>query len=141
MGLNDSGGVLRPIVLIALLAAAAPAAAKELVVHTDESWVFSISGGQPVRARRVKPDAKLEKGQVLVTVRSMMGTTMTITSNNRTPYLYRAELIGVAGGKTVAARACTLPADGKVAFEHWPQQAKAVRLSTFRRTRDAGNCP
>ena len=133
--------MLRPALLIALLAVSAPATAKELVVHTDESWVFSISGGQPVRARRAKPDARLEEGQVLVTVRSMMGTTMTITSNNRTPYVYRAELIGVAGGKTVPARACTLPANGKVSFEHWPEQAKAVRLSTFQRARDGGNCP
>ena len=141
MGLNDSGGVLRSILLLALLAAASPATAKELVVQTGESYVFSISGGHPVRARRVKPDASLQEGQVLVTVRSMMGTTMTITSNNRTPYVYRAELLGVAGGKTVPARSCTLPANGKVSFEHWPQQARAVRLSTFRRARDAGACP
>ena len=134
--------MLRPIILLAALAAsAAPASAKELVVRTNESWVFSVSGGQPVRARRAKPDSRLEDGQILVTVRSMLGTTMTITSNNRTPFTYRAELVGVAGGKTVPARACTLPAGGKVSFEHWPQMAQAVRLSTFRRAARDGSCP
>ena len=130
------------LALLALLAAS-PAVARQtsLTVKPDETWIFSISSGQPVRAHRAKPTAQPREGEVLVTVRTMLGTTMTIASNNPVPYTYRAELVGVAGGKTAPSRACTLPADGMVSFEHWPQQASAVRLSNFRRARKSGSCP
>jgi hypothetical protein len=130
------------LALLTLLAAS-PAVAKStgLTVRPDETWIFSISGGQPVRAHRAKPTAQPRPGEVLVTVRTMLGTTMTITSNNPGPYTYRAELVGAANGKTVPSRACTLPANGMVSFEHWPQQASAVRLSDFRRARKSGSCP
>ena len=128
------------LALFALLAAA-PLSAKtpSLTVHTGESWVFSIQGGQPVRARKVDPSVRLLPGQVLVTVRTMMGTTMTISSNNPVGYTYKAELIGA--GKLVSDRACTLPADRRVSFEHWPQTADAVRLSNFEPAPDGGSCP
>ena len=64
---------------------------------------------------------------------------MTISSNNPVGYTYQAQLVGA--GKTVPARSCTLPADGKISFEHWPQQAQAVRLSDFKPAPDGGNCP
>jgi len=125
----------------ALLLAASPIAAKSasLTVKTGETWVFSIQGGQPVRARKVDPSVRLLRGQVLVTVRSMMGTTMTISSNNPVGYTYKAELIDA--GKRIADRACTLPAERRVSFEHWPQTAEAVRLSNFQPAPDGGNCP
>jgi len=125
----------------ALLLAASPIAAKSasLTVKTGETWVFSIQGGQPVRARKVDPSVGLLSGQVMVTVRSMMGTTMTISSNNPVGYTYKAELIG--GDKPVKARACTLPPDGRLSFEHWPQTADAVRLSEFVPAPAGGSCP
>ena len=60
----------------------------------------------------------------------MMGTTMTVTNNSPIAYTYRAELI--AGGKAQVARSCTLPANGRPVFEHWPQKADAVRISDFK---------
>ena len=130
------------LVLLALLTASpAIAESRGLTVRPDETWLFSISRGQPVRARRAKPTALPGEGQVLVTVRAMLGTAMTITSNNPVAYTYRAELVGAAGGKTAPSRTCTLPADAMVSFEHWPQQASAVRLSDFRRARRDGSCP
>jgi hypothetical protein len=128
------------ITLFALLAAA-PLSAKtpSLTVRTGESWVFSIQGGQPVRAHKVDPSVRLLRGQVLVTVRSMLGTTMTISSNNPDSYTYNAELIGA--GKAASERACTLPAERRVSFEHWPQTADAVRLSEFLPAPAGGNCP
>jgi len=135
-------GKLISLTLLALLAESpAMAAPKGLTVRPNETWLFSISRGQPVRARRAKATAQPAEGQVVVTVRAMMGTTMTITSNNPAAYTYRAELVGLPGGKRVPIRACTLPADGKVSFEHWPQQATAVRLSDFRRATKDGSCP
>jgi len=122
-----------------LVAAPLPAKTPSLTVRTGETWVFSIQGGQPVRARKVDPSVRLLRGQVLVTVRSMMGTTMTISSNNPESYTYRAELIGA--GKTTSERACTLPAERRVSFEHWPQTADAVRLSDFLPAPAGGNCP
>jgi hypothetical protein len=129
------------LLAIALLLAAAPLSAKtsSLTVRTGESWVFSIQGGQPVRAKKVDPSVRLLPGQVLVTVRSMLGTTMTISSNNPAGYTYKAELIGA--GKRISDRSCTLPADRRVSFEHWPQTAEAVRLSNFQPSPDGGSCP
>lgn len=124
---------------IPLLLATSPLAAKPLTVKTGESWVFSLYRGEPVRVRKANPQAKPARGQVVVTVTSMMGTTMSISSNNPVAYTYQAELIGA--GKAVPARSCTLPANGRLSFEHWPQKANAVRLSQFRIADKAGACP
>jgi hypothetical protein len=124
-----------------LLSLATPLSAKEqgLTIKTGESWLFSLYRGEPVRARKAPPQTKPSPGQVMVTVTSMMGTTMTISSNNPVAYTYQAELVGA--NKSVAARSCTLPANGRLSFEHWPQRAVAVRLSEFRVARKDGSCP
>jgi hypothetical protein len=69
----------------------------------------------------------------------MMGTTMTITSNNKQAYTYKAELIGA--DKAVPIRSCTLPANSRLSFENWPQKAAAVRLSDFKVATKDGACP
>ena len=126
---------------LALLLAAAPVQAQSasLTVRTGETWTFSLSGGHPAKARKVSADAKPAPGQIVVAVRSMMGTTMTITSNNRQAYTYKAELIGAA--KAVPIRSCQLPANNRLSFENWPQKATAVRLSEFKVATKAGACP
>lgn len=128
---------------LALLLAASPVWAAEvapgLTVKTGESWMFAISRGQPVRARKVKPTVKPPTGQVVVTLRAMLGTSLSISSNSRQAYTYKAELIGA--GKTVPVRSCTLPAGGRVSFEHWPEKADAVRISDFKVSRKDGSCP
>ena len=125
--------------LLALLVAPAAAQSSGLTIKTGESWMFAISRGQPVRARRVKPTVKPPSGQVLVTLRAMLGTSLSITSNNRQSYTYRAELIGA--DRPIPVRSCTLPANGRVSFEHWPEKADAVRISDFRVARKDGSCP
>ena len=134
---------MRPVLTFALLAllAVSPAEAKSagLTVKAGETWLFSLSRGEPVRARRAKPTASLEPGQILVTVRSMMGTTMTITSNNKQAYTYKAALIGAT--KVIPTRSCTLPANNRLSFENWPQKAAAVRLSDFKVATKGGACP
>ena len=126
--------------LLQLLAASSsPAKAPGLTVKTGESWLFSLYRGEPVRPHKAAPQTKPGPGQVMVTVTSMMGTTMTISSNNPVAYSYQAELVGV--DKAVAARSCTLPANGRLSFEHWPQKAIAVRLSRFRIAGKDGACP
>ena len=126
---------------LALLMAASPLAAQSpgLTVKTGESWMFAISRGQPVRARKVKPTVKPPPGQILVTLRSMMGTSLSIVSNNRQAFTYKAELIGA--DEPVPVRSCTLPANGRVSFEHWPEKASAVRISDFRVATKDGSCP
>ena len=116
-----------------------PAEAAGLTVKTGESWMFAISRGQPVRPRRVQPTVKPPPGQVLVTLRAMIGTSLSITSNNPQSYTYKAQLIGAE--KPVPVRSCTLPANGRMSFEHWPQKADAVRISDFRIARKDGSCP
>ena len=126
---------------LALLLAAGAVQAKPtgLTVRTGETWVFSLAGGQPAKARKTSADAKPAAGQIVVTVRSMMGTTMTITSNNKRAYNYKAELVGAA--KAVPIRSCQLPANNRLSFENWPQKAKAVRLSDFKAAAKDGACP
>ena len=127
------------LVLLSLLAAPAAAQSPGLTVKTGESWMFAISRGQPVRARKVKPTVKPPPGQVLVTLKAMMGTSLSITSNNRQSFTYKAELIGA--DKPVTARSCTLPANGRLSFENWPQNATAIRLSDFKLAIRDGSCP
>lgn len=127
---------------LALLLAAAPATAASspgLTVKTGETWQFSLFHGQPIKARKASADAKPAPGQIQVTVRSLLGTTMTISSNNPTAFTYEAELIGA--DKPVAARSCALPPDGRLSFESWPQKADAVRLSNFKVAPKGGACP
>ena len=133
--------LIRPIGLALLLAASPVAAARSpgLTVRAGETWVFSIANGQPAKARKAAATSKPRRGEVMVTVRTMMGTTMTITSNNPITYTYKAELIG--GEKAVPARSCTLPANARMSFENWPQKAVAVRLNDFKRATKDGACP
>jgi hypothetical protein len=128
------------IVSLALLAAS-PLAAKSpgLTIKTGETWEFALSKGQPIAARKISATTNPREGRIRVTLRSMMGTTLTIVSNNPRPYTYTAELIG--GTKVVPARSCTLPADGRLSFENWPQNAEAVRLSNFKPAKREGSCP
>jgi len=129
------------LLLVPLLIATAPAVGKApgLTIKAGESWTFSLYRGQPVNARKSSPSAKPAPGKIHVTVRSLMGTTMSISSANDIAYTYRAELIGT--GKKTPARSCALPADGKLSFEHWPEKADAVRLSDFKPALKGGNCP
>ena len=127
------------LMAIALVTAPVAAQSPGLTVKTGESWMFAISRGQPVRARKVKPTVKPPAGQVVVTLRAMLGTSLSISSNSRQAYTYKAELIGA--GKAVPVRSCTLPANGRVSFEHWPEKADAVRISDFKIARQDGSCP
>ena len=133
--------MIRPTLLLACLVLASPAVAQSpgLTIKTGESWMFAISRGQPVRARKVEPSVKPAPGQVLVSLRSMMGTSLSITSNNPQAYNYSAELVGAE--KSVPVRSCTLPANGRLSFEHWPQKAAAVRISNFKVATKDGSCP
>ena len=121
-----------------LLFVAAPVQAASLTVKTGETWAFILKNGHPVGAHKVANSAKPAKGQIVVAVRPLMGTTMIVTNNSPVAYTFRAELL--QGGKAIAARPCTLPADGKPIFEQWGQKAEAVRLSKFEHTDADGHC-
>ncbi|MDV3256579.1 MAG: hypothetical protein LOX97_02105 [Sphingomonas sp.] len=130
----------RTAALALLLLAAAPAAAKPgLIVRPGESWTFAIARGQPADVRKSSASAMPGPGRIHVTVRSLMGTTLAIRSAREEALSYRAELI--AGGKSLAARSCTLPAGGKLSLENWKESAEAVRLSNFKPVPKGGSCP
>ena len=136
-------GTMRPLLLLIALTLATPVTARGasgLTVAIGESWMFRIERGQPDHARKVMPTTRPRPGEIRLTLRSMMGTTMTVISNSPRSYTYRATLIGV-GGKEIAAKSCALPADSRFAFESWPQTASAVRVSDFKVTRDDAACP
>jgi len=121
-----------------LILAAAPVQAASLTVKTGETWAFILRNGHPIGAHKVTASAKPDTGQIVVSVRAVMGTTMIVTNNSPVAYTFRAELL--QGGKAVTARACTLPAEGKPIFEQWKEKADAVRLSAFKRANADGVC-
>ena len=133
------GPMLRFAFLPLLFLAAPPSLAQGLTIKSGETWIFRIADGRPAKARKVPAQSKPRTGEVLVTVKSMMGTTMTISSNNRQAYTYKAELVGAE--KVVPTRSCTLPANNRLSFENWPQKAVAVRLSDFKVATKDGACP
>ena len=100
--------------------------------------MFRIAKGQPVAVRRVQPTAVPGPGEIRLTVKRMMGTTLTLLNNSAVAYTYRATLVG-AGGKTIVARSCVLPAHNRLAMESWPEIAVTVRVDTFKPTRET-NC-
>ena len=120
-----------------LLLAAAPAQAAGLTVKLGETWLFTVKNGEPAQARKVPASAKIPKGQIKVSARSLLGTAMTITNNSPIAYSFQAELIA---GKATVARSCTLPANARPAFEQWEQKADAVRISKFKIADANGRC-
>ena len=135
-----SVGVMRLLFLLTALLAASPAGAAQLTVPMGETLMFRLERGQPTLARKANPTTKPRPGEIRVSVRSMMGTTMTMISNSPKSYTYRATLIG-ANGAAVAARSCALPGRNRLAFESWPQTATAVRIGNFKPTRGNNACP
>ena len=129
---------MRLALAVLLLAAAEPAQAAGLTVRSGETWFFSVKNGEPANARRVSPSAKIPKGQIKVAVRPLMGTSLVVTNNSPIAYTFRAELL--SGGKASVARACTLPANARPAFEQWQEKADAVRLSDFKVATVDGRC-
>jgi hypothetical protein len=121
-----------------LLTAAAPTQAAGLTVKTGETWFFTVKNGEPANARRVSPSAKIPKGQIKVSVRPLLGTSMVVTNNSPIAYTFRAELL--SGGKATVARSCTLPANARPAFEQWQEKAEAVRISGFKAATADGRC-
>ena len=131
--------MIRFLPLLAVLFAA-PVMAKPLTVRTGETWVFTVAHGQPAHARKVIPATKPAAGEIKVSVQPLMGTTMTLTNNSRFDYAYRATLI-LADSKAGAAKSCAVPANGRLAIEHWPQRVAAVRLSDFKQAPAGSLCP
>src|SRR5436190_17747593 len=72
---------LTSILLGLALFAAVPAHAQGLTVRLGETWIFVLSKGQPAKARKVDAATSARRGEIKVSVRSMLGTTMTINGN------------------------------------------------------------
>ena len=68
------------VALLLLLGSAATAS--PLTVRTGETWVFSVRNGDPAGARKVAGSARPAKGQIKVSVRRLMGTSMFVTNNS-----------------------------------------------------------
>ena len=116
---------------LALAATPGAAPAQSVTVAMGHALLFSLDHGQPAHVREAPADAVPAVGEMLVAVRPMLGTTMSVTGNLPRGVRYRATLI-FANGKTGEARACVLPAGRQTAFEHWPKAVAAVRLDRFR---------
>jgi sugar (pentulose or hexulose) kinase len=127
---------IQPLAAILLLAAPALARAQDLTAQPGESWLFRVAKGQPVAVHRVQPTTPPAPGEIRLTVKRMMGTTVTLLNNSAQAYTYRATLVG-ADGKAITARSCVLPANNRLAMESWPQVAAAVRIADFKPTRDS----
>ena len=114
------------------------AAASTLTVATGETWLFRVAHGQPTAAHRVDAGAIPKRGEIRVTARRMLGTTLTLLNNSATAYTFRATLVG-PDGKSIVGKSCVLPANNRLTMESWPQAAVAVRIGDFKPTKSA-NC-
>ena len=130
--------MIRFLLAASLAIAPAVAGAAPLTVRTGETWLFSISRGQPAKPRKVEPTTPAPRGQVKVSVRAAFGTMMTIAINSTRGYTFDAQLVG-ADGKAVNVRSCTLPPNNQPALENWPQKAAAVRIGNFKPAK-GGRC-
>ena len=130
---------MRLLILCAALVGA-PLSAKQLTVRMGETWVFAVRGGAPVEARSVAAVTAPAPGQFKVSLQPMLGSTMTMTNNSRFDYAYRATLV-LPSGKPGAAKACAVPANGRIAIEQWTRPIAAVRLDRFKRALAGSLCP
>jgi hypothetical protein len=130
---------VKAFALLALLMAA-PASAKPLTVRMGETWIFTVERGQPANARKADVKASPAPGEIKVALQPLMGSTMSVTNNSRFDYAYRATLI-LPGGKAGMAKSCAVPANGRLAMEHWPKRIAAIRLSHFRPAPAGSLCP
>ena len=96
--------------------------------------------GQPAKARKADAKTSPKAGEMKVTLSALMGTTMTISNNSKFDYAYRATLV-LPGGKAGPAKSCAVPANGRLAMEHWKQRVEAVRLSDFKPAPAGSLCP
>lgn len=129
---------MKALIGLILLGASAAASAAPLSIRAGESWAFQVRGGDPVKARKVSASAKPAKGEILISVRSFMGTMLTATNGTGRGWKFKAELM--SGGRARTARACTLPKSRDPILEQWPgKTAQAVRVSRFVPA-DGGNC-
>lgn len=129
---------MKMILAAALLATAFVVSAQPLTVRAGESWLFKVKSGQPAGAHKVDPTAKPAKGELMISVRALFGTTMIVTNNSAVPYRFNAEL--VPARNMAALRTCSLPTGAKPIVEQWDQKADAVRVSNFRATENEGRC-
>ena len=129
---------LFPALILAALAA--PLGAKQLTVRMGETWLFAVRAGSPVEARKVAVAIAPAPGQFKVSLQPLLGSTMTMTNNSRFDYAYRATLV-LPSGKPGAAKACAVPANGRVAIEKWTRPIAAVRLDRFKRALAGSLCP
>jgi hypothetical protein len=130
----------RLVPALMLAAFAAPLSATSLTVRMGETWVFAVRGGAPVNARKVAATTAPSHGQFKVSLGPMLGSTMTMTNNSRFDYAYRATLV-LPDGQPGVAKACAVPANGRVAIEHWARPVAAVRVDRFRPARAGSLCP
>ena len=131
--------MLRFLALLAMLAAS-PVSANPLTVRMGETWLFTVAKGQPAKARKVAAKAAPSPGEMKVTLSALMGTTMTISNNSKFDFAYRAALV-LPGGRIGPAKSCAVPANGRLAIEHWKQRVAAVRLSDFKPAPAGSLCP
>ena len=133
--------IARRLVSALILAAlAAPLSAKPLTVGMGETWLFAVRNGSPVEVRKVAATTVPATGQFKVSLQPMLGSTMTMTNNSRFDYAYRATLV-LPSGKPGAAKACAVPANGRVAIEQWTRPIAAIRLDRFKRAPAGSLCP
>ena len=129
---------MKLVIALLLLVAPVAAQARPLTVKVGESWAFQIKGGDPVNARKVANNAKPAKGEIMVTVKSFLGTMLTAVNATGRGWTFKAELM--SKGKASPARTCTLPASSTPTMEQWQgRTAEAVRISKFVPA-DGGNC-
>lgn len=120
--------------MIGYLVAAAISASGMLVLQPGETVVFHLVDGRPVidvGASTVSPPV----GSLIATLNvgvagGAPGTTLKIVNGTSDWLNYKAAIdVGGRGGPTSV---CTLMNNGRVGFEQWPEQLRAVAIGKFK---------
>jgi hypothetical protein len=132
---------LATALILVALPATTPAVprASGVTVKMGESMIFALERGRPVKVRAATPTTSPAAGEILVVLRPMFGSTMSVTGNLSAATDYRATLIQ-ADGRGSATRACSLPAGRMTVVENWPKPVAAIRLDRFKAAPAGATC-
>ena len=120
--------------VVAIAALGGPVQATDssgFVIQLGETWLFQLDQGRPINARKVDANAKPAVGELFVTLRPQLGTTMVIANNSAKFYNYRALMMRRPGDRAEATSVCTVMSNGRMGFENWPYPIAAIHLSDF----------
>ncbi|WP_292996038.1 hypothetical protein [Novosphingobium sp. UBA6272] len=110
-----------------------PALAREaqpgLFISPGEAWAFKVVNGQPAEARKLSPDDKLAKGEIVASF-SEDGSMLRVRNSGDVSFNYQAFISRNPEDKGKRTSVCTLIPNVAM-MESWPGGLPGLRLTNF----------